>query len=115
MSTGGDGAGHDETYTKRLPPRVHLQGRMHGVCYLCSRLPGCGHHGIPRNYKGRRSRPGIIRTAQERRREEFLGKKKENPSCTSWPLCVKILSRRNKCQENYGRAMKRCQTPPCQR
>src|SRR6266540_712243 len=44
MSTTGDGAGHDQAYTQRLPPRAHVQRWMHGVCYLCHRLPRRGDH-----------------------------------------------------------------------
>ncbi len=45
--------------SERLPPRAHVQGRLHGVCYLCHRLPRRGHHGLSGSHQGRARRgPG---------------------------------------------------------
>src|SRR5215203_4812124 len=73
MSTGSDGVGHVEAYPQRLPPRAHVQGRMHGVCYLCARLPGCSDYCISRSNKGCRNCGSIEDFATETlRHREFL-------------------------------------------
>ena len=53
--------------SERLPPRAHIQGRLHGVCYLCHRLPRCGDYRLSRDHQGsacRRVNPKVIQLSR---------------------------------------------------